>query len=121
MCWPQEYLQWAPENNVVVFFPVCSVGMSRVNEAMEDDDEDEELTHTDEGASSWLQSIGLNSKEYRSLDPSRVKLYPFSLSFRWFITVLVISSLFAVSVSCGYRFKYAASWLQTISSIFFKC
>ena len=56
--------------------------MSRVNEAVEDDDdEDEDLTQTDEGASSWLQSIGLNSKEYKSLDPSNVKLYPFSLTF----------------------------------------
>ena len=55
--------------------------MSRVNEAVEDDDEDEDLAQTDEGASSWLQSIGLNSKEYKSLDPSNVKLYPFSLTF----------------------------------------
>ena len=61
---------------------VCSVGMSRVDEAVEDDDdEDEDLAQTDDGASSWLQSIGLNSKEYKSLDPSNVKLYPFSLTF----------------------------------------
>ena len=51
--------------------------MSRVNQTMDEDDDDD-LAQTDEGASSWLQSIGLNSKEYRSLDPEKVKLYPYT-------------------------------------------
>ena len=42
------------------------------------EEEHEDITQTDEGASSWLQSIGLNSNQYRNLDPKKVKLYPFS-------------------------------------------
>ena len=86
--------------------------MSRVNEAMEDDDEDEDLTQTDEGASSWLQSIGLNSKAYKSLDPSNVKLYPFHLTFTWF---QLFSWLHAIIfyLRYGNRLKNAA-WLQTL-------
>ena len=72
--------------------------MSRVDEAVEDDDDDDEdLAQTDGGASSWLQSIGLNSKEYKSLDPSNVKLYPFSLTFWGFLIVTMIERLLFLS------------------------
>ncbi len=46
--------------------------MAQLMEDLEDDD----ITQTDDGASSWLQSIGLDSKKYKSLDPTKVKLYP---------------------------------------------
>ena len=39
-------------------------------------EEGEEQFETDEGASGWLESIGLDKKEFPSLDPRKVKLYP---------------------------------------------
>ena len=43
----------------------------------EDEDEEEDFTQGDDAASSWLQSMGLDKQEFPTLDPRRVKLYPF--------------------------------------------
>ena len=42
----------------------------------EGDEEEEEICHTDDGASTWLHNLGLDTAKYRSLDPNKVKLYP---------------------------------------------
>ena len=42
----------------------------------DDEEEGDEIFATDEGASGWLESIGLDKKEFPSLDPRKVKLYP---------------------------------------------
>ncbi|XP_071957264.1 protein downstream neighbor of son homolog [Antedon mediterranea] len=39
----------------------------------EEADDDDDITQDDEAASSWIQSIGLDKKEFPSLDPARVK------------------------------------------------
>lgn len=58
----------------------------------DEDDDDDEFIDTDEGASVWLESIGLDKKQFPSLDPNKVKLYPLqnvTLSswriFLWFL------------------------------------
>ncbi|XP_071114520.1 protein downstream neighbor of son homolog [Haliotis cracherodii] len=38
------------------------------------DDEDDDLIDNDEGASVWLESMGLDKKSFPSLDPNKVKL-----------------------------------------------
>jgi hypothetical protein len=35
------------------------------------------MIDTDEGAHVWLESIGLDKKSFPSLDPNKVKMYPF--------------------------------------------
>ncbi|XP_061176544.1 protein downstream neighbor of son homolog [Saccostrea echinata] len=40
----------------------------------EDEDEEDEFLDTDEGASVWLESIGLDKKQFPSLDPNKVKI-----------------------------------------------
>ena len=52
---------------------------SQSSDAAADDvspDDDCNVVHTDEGASVWLESMGLNKKHFPSLDPNKVKLYP---------------------------------------------
>ena len=45
--------------------------------SVEDEDEvEDEFLDTDEGASVWLESIGLDKKQFPSLDPNKVKMYP---------------------------------------------
>lgn len=43
---------------------------------IEEDEEEDEFLDTDEGASVWLESIGLDKKQFPSLDPNKVKMYP---------------------------------------------
>lgn len=43
---------------------------------IEGDEEEDEFLDTDEGASVWLESIGLDKKQFPSLDPNKVKMYP---------------------------------------------
>lgn len=43
---------------------------------VDDDEEEDDCFETDEGASGWLESIGLDKKEFPTLDPRKVKLYP---------------------------------------------
>lgn len=38
------------------------------------DDADDDITRTDSGASSWLETLGLDRNKYRSLDPDKVKM-----------------------------------------------
>ncbi|XP_048769188.2 protein downstream neighbor of son homolog [Ostrea edulis] len=38
------------------------------------DEDDDEFLETDEGASIWLESIGLDKKQFPSLDPTKVKI-----------------------------------------------
>ena len=45
----------------------------------EDENDEDDTFGTNEGASVWLESIGLDKKEFPSLDPRKVKLYPFTL------------------------------------------
>ena len=43
--------------------------------SVEDEDEvEDEFLDTDEGASVWLESIGLDKKQFPSLDPNKVKM-----------------------------------------------
>lgn len=41
---------------------------------IEEDEEEDEFLDTDEGASVWLESIGLDKKQFPSLDPNKVKI-----------------------------------------------
>ena len=43
----------------------------------DEEEEGDDMFGTNEGASVWLESIGLDKKEFPSLDPRKVKLYPF--------------------------------------------
>lgn len=43
---------------------------------IEEEEEEDEFLDTDEGASVWLESIGLDKKQFPSLDPNKVKMYP---------------------------------------------
>lgn len=50
----------------------------RVKKSTENGDEaEDDFLETDEGASVWLEELGLDKKSFPSLDPHRVKLYPF--------------------------------------------
>lgn len=43
----------------------------------EDVDEDtDDILATDDAAHGWLESMGLDKKQFPSLDPKKVKLYP---------------------------------------------
>lgn len=42
-----------------------------------EEEEEDEFLDTDEGASVWLESIGLDKKQFPSLDPNKVKMYPY--------------------------------------------
>lgn len=42
----------------------------------QDEEEDEDIMQSDDGAHSWLQDLGLDKSQFRSLDPNKVKLYP---------------------------------------------
>ena len=50
------------------------------NHDEEEGDEDEDILRSPTKATSWLQSMGLDRTEFPSLEPSRVKLYPFEKS-----------------------------------------
>jgi len=54
---------------------VCSEAGSREKEEEEEEDE-EDIMQSDDGAHSWLQDLGLDKAQFRSLDPNKVKLYP---------------------------------------------
>ena len=41
-----------------------------------EEDEDEDFNQDDDAASSWLTSMGLDKESFPSLDPRRIKLYP---------------------------------------------
>ncbi|XP_074662071.1 protein downstream neighbor of son homolog [Tubulanus polymorphus] len=40
----------------------------------EDDDDEDDAFTTDEGASSWLQEMGLNNRDFPELNPTKIKL-----------------------------------------------
>ena len=42
----------------------------------EENDEDEDIICADDGAVSWLQSIGLDKSKFPSLEPHKIKMYP---------------------------------------------
>ena len=37
----------------------------------------DDMEQTDDGAASWLEALGLDKKRFHSLDPNRVRLYPY--------------------------------------------
>ena len=51
-----------------------------MQEEEEAEEEEEDITNTDEGASCWLETLGIDKAKYRSLDPSKIKLYPFTIT-----------------------------------------
>ena len=56
----------------------CRSDKSPKNNDVDDDEDDDDFLGTDEGASVWLESIGLDKKHFPSLDPNKVKMYPFT-------------------------------------------
>ena len=50
----------------------CFCGEDRI----QDDEEEEDIMQSDDGAHTWLEDLGLDKSHFRSLDPNKVKLYP---------------------------------------------
>ena len=46
----------------------------------DDDDDEEDILQSLDGAHTWLEDLGLDKSQFRSLDPNKVKLYPYQRS-----------------------------------------
>jgi len=68
------------------------------NVSVSADDVDMTEDHSDDtAASDWLRDLGIDHSRYRSLDPSKIREYPFLLSMSrtgaemWIVSVLNIA------------------------------
>ena len=56
----------------------CQLTYFRSADRIQDDDDDEEdILQSLDGAHTWLEDLGLDKSQFRSLDPNKVKLYPY--------------------------------------------
>ena len=54
----------------------CEGGEKECQEEEQEPEDEDDLDNADGGAASWLETLGLDKKDYRTLDPNKVKLYP---------------------------------------------
>lgn len=69
-----------------------SINPGKEDAKCDEDEENDDGFAADDGAAVWLESIGLDKKNFPSLDPRKVKLYPFLFPNMSFICIRFVFS-----------------------------